>query len=224
MDIRLTDMAVIFVDESGSFLPCSGQGHFVIGTFTVGDPRRTAKAFRMWQKSKFPRRKRYQSEVKFSESGLSEDLRIRTIRFISSLDVRIRYGYLRCERLPHVSYDSNGVREGYLYTQILGEILESYFPIVDPAFTVLCDQRQLKGLKKKEFVSILKARLLPIAPPGTCIDVRQIDSTTDANVQIVDWIVGAIAAYLNNKPLGSKYYEILKENIIGSPIELFKTE
>lgn len=217
-------MSIVFVDESGTFLPCKGQEHFVIGSFTVGDPKRTAKMFRSWQASKFPKRKRGQSEIKFSESGITDNLRIQTIKHISSLDVRIRYGYLRCERLPHTSYDQIGVREGFLYTQILGQILESYFPITESAFSVRCDQRQLKGLKRKEFVDILTTRLLPIAPPNTMIDIKQIDSTTDANIQIADWIVGALAAQLNQKPLGEKYYNILKENIIGSPIELFKAE
>jgi len=217
-------MATIFVDESGSFLPCNGQDNFVIGSFTVGDPKRTAKEFKKWQRSKFPRKKRLQSEVKFSESGLSDDLRIRTIKFISSLDVRIRYGYLRCERLPSASYDQSGLREGYLYTQILGNVLESYFPITEPIFIVRCDQRRLKGLKQKDFIEILQARLLPIAPAKSLIDIKQIDSTTDVNIQIVDWIVGALASFLNNKPLGLKYYEILKGNVISNPIELFKAE
>ncbi|MFA4953925.1 MAG: DUF3800 domain-containing protein [Patescibacteria group bacterium] len=217
-------MATIFVDESGSFLPCNGQENFVIGSFTVGDPRRTAKEFKKWQSSKFPRKKRRQSEVKFSESGLSDDLRIRTIKFISSLDVRIRYGYLHCERLPFTSYDQSGLREGYLYTQILGKILESYFPITELIFTVRCDQRRLKGLKQKDFIEILQARLLPIAPANSLIDIRQIDSTSDVNIQIADWIVGALASYLNNKPQGLKYYQILKGNVIGNPIELFKAE
>ena len=214
----------MFVDESGTFLPCAGQEYFVIGSFTVGDPKRTAKSFRLWQVNKFPKRKRGQSEVKFSESGITDDLRIRTIEYISSLDVRIRYGYLCCERLPFTSYDHSGLREGYLYTEILGQILESYFPITESLFSVRCDQRQLKGLKRKQFIEILQKRLMPIAPEKTLIDIRQIDSTTDTNIQIADWIVGAIAASLNQKPFGEKYLQILRQNIIGVPIELTKVQ
>ncbi len=217
-------MPVVFVDESGTFLPCNGQAYFVIGSFTVGDPKRTAKAFRKWLHSKMPRKKRYQAEIKFSETGIPDDVRIRTIQHISSLDVRIRFGYLRCERLPNTSYDQKGLREGYLYTQILGEILESYFPITEPFFEARCDQRRLKGLKKNDFIEILQARLLPIAPASSLIDIKQVDSTTDTNIQVADWIVGALAAYLNGKPLGMQYFEILKGNIIGNPVELFKAE
>jgi hypothetical protein len=217
-------MPVVFVDESGTFLPCNGQEYFVIGSFTVGDPKRTAKAFRKWLRCKFPRKKQYQAEVKFSETGISDNLRIRTIKYISSLDVRIRYGYLRCERLPNTSYDQKGLREGYLYTQILGGILESYFPVTESFFAVRCDQRRLKGLKQSDFIEILQARLLPIAPVSSLIDIKQVDSATDTNIQIADWIVGALAAHLNGKPLGTKYFEILKANIIGNPTELFKAE
>ena len=202
---------VVFVDESGSFLPSAGQEYFVIGSFTVGDPKRTAKSFRSWQGNKFPKRKRVQSEIKFSESGITDDLRVRTIKYISSLDVRIRYGYLRCERLPHTSYDHSGLQEGYLYTQILGQILESYFPITEPSFFVRCDQRHPKGIKQKEFIKILTSRLLPIAPAQTTIDIKQVDSMTDANIQMADWIVGALAASLNQKPLGVKYANIQRE-------------
>ncbi len=215
-------MPIVFVDESGTFLSCNRQEYFVIATFTVSDPNRTATALRKWFRQKFPKKKRHQAEIKFSETGISDELRIRTIKCISSLDVRIRYGYLRCERLPHTSYDENGPLEGILYTQILGGILESYFPISEPSFLVRCDRRHLKGLKQKVFIEIVRSRLLPIAPAGSLIDVKQVDSTTDANIQIADWIVGALAAYLNGKPLGEKYFQILKENIIGTPTELFK--
>lgn len=215
-------MPTVFVDESETFKVCKGQEYFVIATFTVGDPERTAKALKKWQKKKFPKAKRRQSEIKFSETGISDDLRIRTMKYISSLDVRIHYGFLRCDQLPASSFDKHGIREGYLYTQILGEVLETYFPISDRIFMARCDKRQLKNLKKSEFIEILRARLLPLASTGTMIDVKQIDSTSDPNIQIADWIAGAIASYLNKKPLGKHYYDILKDNIIGMPIELFK--
>ena len=48
-----------------------------------------------------------------------------------------------------------------------------------------------------------------------------LDSTCNANIQIADWIVGAIAYYYEGKLLGDDYYEILKNNIINKK-ELFK--
>lgn len=43
----------IYLDESGTLTESDGK-YFVIGTYTVGDPRKITKAFRKWQKTKFP--------------------------------------------------------------------------------------------------------------------------------------------------------------------------
>ena len=59
----------IYLDESGT-LTESDSKYFIVGSFTVGDPRRISKAFRKWQKSKFPRKLKGQAEVKFSNSSL----------------------------------------------------------------------------------------------------------------------------------------------------------
>jgi hypothetical protein len=213
---------LIFVDESGSFLCENGQEYFVIASFTVGDPKRTAKAFRSWQASKFPFKKKTQSEIKFSDSGISPVLRIKTIKQISQMDVRIRFGFFKCKNISEEYFKNDRIREGYLYTQIVGEVIESYFPVTDKDVQIFCDARHLRGMKKSEFKEILQARLLPVASTGTSIIIKQVDSTTDKNIQIVDWIAGALAAKLNGKPYGKEYEEILRANIIGEPVELFK--
>lgn len=215
-------MLTVFVDESGSFNRCPQQDFFVIASFTIGDAKRTAKEFRKWQRNKFPRQKKFQSEVKFSETGIIDELRLDTLRRISKLDVRIHLGYFHCGRIPDRYIRHNKVQQGDLYAQTVGAVLETYFPTTDQQITVICDQRNLKGLTNKAFRSQLVARLLPTAPSGARIEVKQVDSTTDANIQIADWIAGAFAGYLNNKPLGKQYFEILSANIIGEPIELFK--
>ena len=61
----------IFIDESGQFTKNSQGKYFVIGTFTVGNQRRTLKKFRMWQKTRFPRKMRDQNEIKFSDVGIN---------------------------------------------------------------------------------------------------------------------------------------------------------
>ena len=87
-------MACIFLDESGQFSKHNHEEYFVIGSFTIGDPRRTAKAFRGWCRTRFPRRMRTQSEIKWSATGIKNDIRLRTLKYISRLDVRIRYAYI----------------------------------------------------------------------------------------------------------------------------------
>lgn len=51
-----------------------------------------------------------------------------------------------------------------------------------------------------------------------------LSSTTTANIQIADWITGALARYLEQKKLGQECYEILKNNLLRPEgKELFKT-
>ena len=48
-----------------------------------------------------------------------------------------------------------------------------------------------------------------------------IDSTTNANIQIADWIAGALYRYLEGKPNGDEYYKILKNNFLDDGKEFF---
>lgn len=215
-------MPTIFVDESGPFKECDGQSNFLIASFTVGKPSRTAKRFKAWCSTKFPRKMRTLTEIKYSNGGITDDLRLKTLRYISSLDVRIRYAYFKCENIPAEYIRKGEIQSGLLYTHVLGEAIDQYFPITDKTFFVICDRRKLKNVTNSEFKQNLIARILPKVSPDTAITVTRVDSTTDRNIQIVDWIAGAIAAYLNKKPLGEKCMDILKNNIIGTGRELFK--
>ena len=107
------------------------------------------------------------------------------------MDVRIRFGFFKCKNISEEYFKNDRIREGYLYTQIVGEVIESYFPVTDKDVQIFCDARHLRGMKKSEFKEILQARLLPVASAGTSIIIKQVDSTTDKNIQIVDWIAGA---------------------------------
>jgi len=84
----------IYLDESGNLTKSNGK-YFIVTSYTIGDPRRIAKAFRKWQKNKFPRKLKYQSEVKFNDSHLTDDLREKTLKFLAKQDVRIFYTYLK---------------------------------------------------------------------------------------------------------------------------------
>ncbi len=213
----------IFLDESGQFKKYNHHEYFVIGSFTVGNQRRTDKAFRGWIRKKFPKKMRFQSEVKWSAKRIDDDLRLRTLQYIADLDVRIRYGYLLRENIP-LTYKTkkNKIDSGILYTNIVGEILEQYLPTKDKQIFIFCDRRSLKGMTRQEFQLAIQARLLPQCAPDTRIQVEMIDSTTNANMQIVDWISGAIAYFLENEKFGSEYYEILSNNILAEGQEFFR--
>ncbi len=215
-------MPYIFLDESGQFTKHNHEQYFVVASFTVGNPRRTEKQFRAWQHSKFPRRMRRQAEIKFSEVKIDNALRLKTLRFIASLDVRIHFSYLLRKNIPDQYRQKEKLKSGLLYTNIIGETLEMYFPVSDHEFRVFCDRRHLTGLTRLQFTDILKARLQPQLPSNALIQIEMVDSTTNANIQIADWLAGALAWYLEKKKLGNDCYNILKNNILGEGKELFK--
>lgn len=211
----------IFLDESGQFVDHNNKKYFIIGSFIVGDQKRTDKAMRSWFHSRFPRKMRNQAEIKWSASGIKDNMRLRTIRHIAKLDVRIRYGYLSHKNIP-IDYRKKGkIESGILYTTIIGEILEKYLPTDEKEIHIFCDRRSLKGVTKKEFESRIRGHLLPLCPANTAVQVEMIDSTSNANVQIADWISGAISYYLEEEILGREYYKIFKNNFLDDGIEFF---
>lgn len=214
-------MPHIFIDESGQFSKNNGEKYFIVASFMVGDPRRTEKQFRGWYRSRFPRKMRGQSEIKFSEVNISEKLRIKTLKFISNLDVRIHYCYLLRKNIPINYWRKEKLQSGLLYTNIIGETLEMYMPINDSEFRVFCDERHLKGIKRSHFKSLLKSRLMPQLPSKSIVQIEMINSINNINIQIADWIVGALAYYLEEKEGGNGYYKILKNNVLGEGRELF---
>ncbi|MCK4918459.1 MAG: DUF3800 domain-containing protein [Candidatus Pacebacteria bacterium] len=211
----------IFIDESGQFTKHNNEKYFVVASFTIGDPTRTSKRFRSWMRSRFPRKMRTQSEIKWSSSGISDSLRLRTLKYISSLDVRIRFTFLLRKNIPHKYHKKNGLASGLLYTNVIGEALDDYLPIADDKVLVFCDRRHLKGMAEKEFRGILEARLLTNLSPNSFAQIKMVDSTTSVNVQIADWIAGGLFRYLEDCPLGDECFKILKNNLLGEGKELF---
>lgn len=215
-------MAHIFLDESGQFTKRNNEEYFIVGSFTIGEPWRIEKKFKKWQHDKYPKKMRHQPEIKFSNPYISDRLRIKTLDFISRLDVRIRYAYLKKGNIPDDYIKKGKLKSGLLYTNIIGETIEMYLPTGDKELRVFCDERHLKGIKRSEFKDILKARLLPQLPQGSIIQIEMINSASNKNIQIADWISGAIAWELERKNLGKECYEKLKNNILNDGKELFK--
>lgn len=215
-------MPSIFLDESGQFTKNNLEKYFVIASFTVGEPRRTAKRFKAWCRTKFPRKMQNRPEIKYSDSGISDSLRVKTVQYISKLDVRIRYSYIKRENISEEFRKKSSIESGLLYTHIVGETLEMYLPAADLLFHVFCDQRRLKGISKTKFIETIKIHLLPNLSKGAQVKIQMVDSKQYPNIQIADWIVGALATYLNNKLQGKELFEILRNNIIGEGKEMFR--
>lgn len=210
----------IYLDESGS-LTKSSEKYFVVCSYTVGEPRRVAKAFRRWQKTKFPKKIKGQSEVKFNDPHIDDKLRVKTIKFLAKQDVRIFYTYLKKKNIPEEYHREGKVHEtGLLYTEIVGDTLELYLPLTEIELRVFRDQRILRGVVLSDFNEHLMARLLPQLPAKTILQIQAMDSTASPQIQAADWICGALARYHEKKPLGDEFYKILKKNIVEEK-ELF---
>jgi len=213
----------IFLDESGDFTKHNHEEYFVIGSFTVGDQRKTDKEFAKWCKSRFPKRMRGQSEIKWSATGITDELRLRTLKYISKIDVRIRYGFLLRSNIPSTYRNKkNKINTGILYTNVVAEVLERYLPTDEKEIHIFCDRKSLKGMTKQEFESAIISRLLPYCSPDTLIQVEMIDSASNRNIQIADWISGAIARYYEKGRNGDDYFKVLKNNFLGEGVEFFK--
>jgi len=215
-------MSWIFLDESGQFAKNGKQSFFVVGSFTTGDPSRTKKGFKSWQKQKFPKKQKGQSEIKFSDIKIDDALRIKTLKHLSGLDIRIMYVFLQTQNIPSEYRKKNRVVDtGLLYVNIIGELLEMYLPCTDKEFRIFCDKRHLKGISMSEFKRLLTNRLAPQLPSSTIIQIEMIDSTTNPNIQIADWISGALGRFYNDGEIGEQCKMSLKNNIVAEK-ELFK--
>lgn len=121
---------------------------------------------------------------------------------------------------PRSTEKKGSIKTGHLYTQIVGDTLNLYLPIPETEFRVFRDQRILKGVVLKDFNEQLITQLLPQLPAKTIIQIQAMDSTSSAQIQVADWICGALARYHEDKPQGKEFYNILKNNIIKDQ-ELF---
>lgn len=62
---------------------------------------------------------------------------------------------------------------------------------------------------------------MPNLPAKALIEIKSLDSSTNPNIQIADWICGSLFRYHNKGKNGVRYFSALKNSIIASE-ELFK--
>lgn len=214
-------MSYIFLDESGDLGSKDKLPYFIIGAFTTDNPKTIKKQFRSWQHSRFPKKFKFQSELKFSDRRIDEKLRLKTLQFFSSLNIDIRYSYLLKKNVPKKYRRKNKLQTGFLYSHIISRTLELFLPIKDLEFKVFCDNRHLQGISKAQFKEIIICSLLPQLPKKTVIQIETINSAANENVQIADWVAGALSHYHNKKIHGPDFYRVLRKNILSSA-EMFK--
>ena len=211
----------IFLDESGNFTEDKDK-YFIVGGFITGNPRRTAKAFRRWQHTKFSNRKlRYRAEVKFSDTRLNEKLRLKTLEYFTKQDIRIFYTFLKNSNIPLEHRKKQQIESGFLYAEIIAQTLQLLSPTSDLEFRIFRDQRHLKKIPQAKFNKSLKLDLLPNLPAKALVQIETLNSASNPNIQIADWICGALFRYHNKGKNAKQYFSILKNSIIVSK-ELFE--
>ena len=211
----------IFIDESGNF-----QGDkeklFIVGGFIIGNQRITAKAFRKWQDAKFTNKKlKFRKEVKFTDSRLTDKLRAQTLLYLTQQNIRIFYSFLKSENIPLEFRKKSAVESGRLYTEIIAKTLDIIFLNAESQVILSLDHRSLKKVSQKEFKESLRLHILLQLSKKASVYVNTVDSSTDSNIQIADWICGALYRYYTNRSFGKEFYKILRSSIIASE-ELFK--
>ncbi len=216
-------MPYIFIDESGQLTNHSYEKYFIVASFSTYDPRQIAKNFRLWCKNHFPKKMRGRSEIKWSSSGITDKMRLRTLRYIAKLNLQIRFVSISNNNIPYSYRHKGKLKGGLLYTDIIGIILSDYLPITDGFLRVLCDKTNLSGFNDLEFAQTLKMRLRPYLPENISIQIEMSNSAEQPNIQIADWIAGAIARYFEQGHLGNKCHKILEKSI-ASGIRLFNDE
>lgn len=202
----------VFIDESGQFGKYKSEKYFVVASFSTNNPVETAKKFRAWIRTKFPKKMRTQSEIKWSDSKISNRLRIDTLKYLARLNIEIRFTYLLKEDIPYLYYGKRGLESGNLFFDIIKKFLIHHS--FSGQLNFIFDQRPLKGMSAKQFEQNLESYLHNSSGRNLKVTVRMVDSTSTSNLQIVDWIAGAIAWYMEKHSLGRICFDILKPFII----------
>ncbi len=132
----------VFIDESGQFGKYKDEKYFVIASFSTSNPIETAKKFKAWMSTRFPRKMRLKNEIKWSNSGINNLLRLRTLEYIAGLDIEIRFTCVLKKDIPIVYYSKKGLESGQLYVDIIKQFVSSHDYL--GSLSIICDKRPLK--------------------------------------------------------------------------------
>lgn len=208
-------MLYIFVDESGNF---SGNHDrfFVLSAFVTSKPRVTRKCFLRAKRTKLPEKYRHYAEVKFSDRAIPDQFKKHVLQRVAQEDVRIYVLWFDKQNLPVALRQQP---EGLVYCQLVGQLLEMC-PLAETEIVqVFLDRRNLKGTTRQVFDANLKARLLFVFPKLRRLSIEHVDSTASMNVQIADFVAGAI--FQKHERSNEQFYNIIEPQIVREK-ELFR--
>lgn len=205
----------VFLDEAGNFRGNKDR-YFVLAAFVTGNPRATRKCFLKAKRTKLPRKYRHYTELKFSDRVIPARFKKHVLRQLAKEDIWIYALLFDKNNMPA---ELLGHSEGLTYCRLVGQLLE-LCPLAEAsAIHVFLDRRHLKGLSRHEFNANLKAHLAFRLGPQVRLEIQHVDSTTNVNIQLADFVCGAI--FRKYERGDTEYYDIIAERIKIEE-ELFK--
>ena len=202
----------VFLDEAGN-LHDDRDRHGVLVAFVTEQPKATRKYFVRAKQTKLPRKYQHYAEIKFSDRVIPDDFKKHVLRQISRTEIQIYALVVVKEHLPS---EYRAQTEGIIYCDLVGQLLESCSLAESDEVYLFLDRRSLQGLTRQEFDARLRQRLLLHLREGARLEIQYPDSTTNVNIQIVDFPCGAIfQKYERGNP---EYYTLIEERIVVEEI------
>ena len=199
----------IIIEESGQFSKKSKTKNFVIGAFGVSNIKYSYNKISAWFKDKFVKEK-YRNEIKWSSEEISDTLRLKTLTHIKGLEIEIQYVHINNKEIPLSYYNLKGLESGKLYVDLIIQVLKKFNLKSEDLIHIFCDNRSLKNIPTNQFKKFLLRYLYDQYGTKKTIHIDIVTSHTHINIQIADWITGAISRYLEKGHLWKEIGQILE--------------
>jgi hypothetical protein len=197
----------LYLDESGS-LKGDDDHYFVLLAVATTTPRVMRKCFVRARQTRLPEKYRHYTEIKFSDRVIPDQAKERILRELAELDIGLYALVVDKGGIPEVLRRQP---EGVLYHHLV-ELLTNLCPIGEcQALYVNLDRRHLPGLRREVFNAELSAYLFPRLRKGALLEIQHVDSTTDVNIQVADFLVGAV--YHKYARGDERYYALIADRI-----------
>lgn len=198
-------MYYIYIDESGNLIKNDKNTYIVICSFSTYDYIFTQKKIIAWFKNKL--NKKGIQEIKWSDRYISDAFRLKTLKYMLSLCIHIQYSYQKNLNIPIKYFSKYGLETGKLYTDLVIKTIEKYDIKDKTNIYVFCDKVSLKNIKTGYFIKFVEDYFS--LKYNKKIHVQMIHSYENPNIQIADWIAGAVHRFLRKGRLWMEIGQIL---------------
>jgi hypothetical protein len=202
----------VFLDEAGN-LRDDRNRHAVLVAFVTDQPKVTRKCFVRARQAKLPTKYQHYAEIKFSDRVIPDDFKKHVLRQLARTEIQIYALVVVKEHLPP---EFRIQAEGIIYCHLVGQLLELCGLEESNEVYLFLDRRSLQGLTRQEFDARLRHRLLCQLREGVRLEIQHPDSTTNVNVQVADFLCGAI--FRKYERGNQEHYALIERRIIAEEI------